>query len=318
MKRQGPQVSRHLDWNLLRSFTVIAQSRSITEAARRLNLTQPTVSVSLRRLEEQVGRRLIERSATHFALTEAGRALLAEAIEIQGSVERLQVRLDAAEGEIRGEAMIALASHIVFEAFDEALGAFSAAHPAASLHLDVVSSRIALEMVAARRAAMAICLVSRRDPLLDYTFFFRQHHGLFCGPRHRLFGRGDLTLEDLRDEVSVGSLADRTDASMIEIAGMRFRAGLRPEVAGRSRNLEEVRRMILAGVGIGPLPLHVAAADCAAGRLWRLPPFDNPPATEVSLVTAPEQVLSPLERALKQAFVDALAKYPPEARVLGG
>ncbi|MCA0922320.1 LysR family transcriptional regulator [Pseudooceanicola nanhaiensis] len=312
------KVSRHLDWNLLRSFVTIAQSSSITAAADRLNLTQPTVSVSLRRLEEQVGRRLIDRSPQSFDLTEAGRALLAEALEILGAVERLQVRLDAAEGVIRGEARIALASHVVSDLFDEAIALFSARHPEASLFLDVVSSRVAIEQVAARQAALAVGLVSDRDPMLDCIPFYRQHYALYCGPRHRLFGRTGLTLADLHDEVSVGLLTDRTDKAFLEVAGLRFRAGLRPEVAGRSRNLEEIRRMIIAGVGIGPMPVHIAARDCADGMLWRLPPYDQTATTEVFLISAADRALSPLEKAVKAAFLDVLADVPPEDRVYGG
>ncbi len=51
-----------LDWNLLRSFVVIAEVKSITRAAERLNLKQPSVSNALRRLEDRIGQRLVERT----------------------------------------------------------------------------------------------------------------------------------------------------------------------------------------------------------------------------------------------------------------
>ena len=51
-----------LDWNLLRSFVVIAEVKSITRAAERLNLKQPSVSNALRRLEDRIGQRLVERA----------------------------------------------------------------------------------------------------------------------------------------------------------------------------------------------------------------------------------------------------------------
>ena len=57
---------RELDWNLLRSFVVLAQSSSVTEAAGRLRLTQPSVSTALKRLESHVGRKLIDRAPGHF------------------------------------------------------------------------------------------------------------------------------------------------------------------------------------------------------------------------------------------------------------
>jgi DNA-binding transcriptional LysR family regulator len=48
---------RELDWNLLRTFVVLAESGSVTEAAQKLRLAQPTVSTALKRLEDRLGKR---------------------------------------------------------------------------------------------------------------------------------------------------------------------------------------------------------------------------------------------------------------------
>ena len=56
-----------LDWNLLRTFIVIVQEESVSRAAARLYLSQPAVSLSLKRLEERLGQRLIERDSHVFA-----------------------------------------------------------------------------------------------------------------------------------------------------------------------------------------------------------------------------------------------------------
>jgi len=310
-------VSRHLDWNLLRSFVTIAQARSITDAAQRLNLTQPAVSVSLKRLEEQVGRRLIERSATMFELTEAGRALLAEAEGITAAVARLPSSLERAETELSGEASIVLASHVICDEFDAALAAFHRRHPQVRLTLSVVASREALAMVAARRAELAVCLVSERNPALDHTFLFQEHFALYCGPTHPFFGRPDLRLSDLAGQNSVGFLTEQTDRALLEVASLRLRAGLSADVVGTSHNLEEVRRMIVAGFGIGPLPVHVAEPDCAAGRLWRLPPHDDTPRADIYAVTQQEAARSRIGEALWRAFSEQAQKRPPEERVYG-
>ena len=55
-------IRRQFDWNLLHTFTVIVEERSITGAANRLFLRQPSVSNALKRLEDQIGARLIDRS----------------------------------------------------------------------------------------------------------------------------------------------------------------------------------------------------------------------------------------------------------------
>eukprot|EP01031_Cornospumella_fuschlensis_P045950 gene45950-56238_t len=78
-----------LDWNLLRTFVVIAEVKSITRAAERLNLKQPSVSNALKRLEDRVGRRLVERDATRFDLTEVGQLLYEQAVEVFGTISQL-------------------------------------------------------------------------------------------------------------------------------------------------------------------------------------------------------------------------------------
>src|SRR4051812_34164201 len=81
---------RDLDLNLLRAFAVVAESGSVTEAARRLYMTQPAVSAALRRLTTAVGAPLFVRSGRGLALTGRGQRLRA------GLERHLQPLIDAA------------------------------------------------------------------------------------------------------------------------------------------------------------------------------------------------------------------------------
>ncbi|WP_164094295.1 LysR family transcriptional regulator, partial [Stenotrophomonas maltophilia] len=66
--------TKGLDWNLLRTFLIIAEDRSITRAAERLLLQQPSVSTALKRLEDTCGCRLFERGRP-LTLTPQGELL---------------------------------------------------------------------------------------------------------------------------------------------------------------------------------------------------------------------------------------------------
>ncbi|WP_339115243.1 LysR family transcriptional regulator [Thioclava sp. GXIMD2076] len=308
----------HLDWNLLRSFVTIAQSSSITDAAQRLCLTQPAVSGSLKRLEEQVGYRLIERSSTMFELTEAGRALLGEALEITATVSRLPASLGEAEKVLSGDATIVLASHVESPDFDAALATFHQRHPQVRLTLQVEASREGLAMVAAKRADMGVCVVGDSNNMqLDYTLLFQEHFGLYCGPTHPLFGREGLSVSDLEGFSSVGYLAESSNRALHELTALRQRCGLNLDLVGRSHNLEEIKRMVIAGFGIGPLPVHVVERDCAAGRLWRLPPYESTPQAGVYFVTQPAPLRSRIAEELHRIFTEQVETRPPEDRVYG-
>jgi len=80
------RFARVLDWNLLKYFVQIAECGSIGAAAERLQLSQPSVSAALRRLEAQLGLQLFLRTRKGVQLTAAGDVLLKECLDI---VERL-------------------------------------------------------------------------------------------------------------------------------------------------------------------------------------------------------------------------------------
>ena len=311
------RLARDLDWNLLRTFVALAESGSVTEAAERLRLKQPTVSNALKRLEDRLGKRLIERAPGTYRLTEAGRALHGEAVEIHGSIRRLSTLMRDVTDEVRGHVAIAMASHVVCPLLDDALAEFHARHPAATLSLDVSRSRDALEAVTARRASLAICLVRERSARLAYARLYREFFGLFCGPTHPLFGRTGLTFDDLRGMASVSFVTDQMDDALRPVALMRAEAGLDDRVVGASAHLEEVRRLIVAGLGIGPLPLHVVRRDVADGLLWRLPPYDDPPPIDVHLVWNPRSRMNRAETALLDTLRRAIAETPMSARTFG-
>ena len=136
----SPRLERlvwELDWNLLRTFVVIAEVKSITRAAERLNLKQPSVSNALRRLEDRVGRRLVERDATRFELTEVGQLLYEQSVEVFGTISQLPQLVRGVSDDVTGHVTIAVASHVVSPIFDRALIEFHRSYPRATLTINV-------------------------------------------------------------------------------------------------------------------------------------------------------------------------------------
>ena len=72
--------------------------------------------------------------------------------------------------------------------------------------------------------------------------------------------------------------------------------------------------MITAGLGIGPLPIHVARRDVEDGLLWRLPPYENPPAVDVYVIHNPRTHLNRAERSMLDMLLAGIREMPMEAR----
>lgn len=304
-----------LDWNLLRSFVVIAEVKSITRAAQRLSLTQPSVSNALRRLEERVGQRLVERDATRFELTEVGRVIYERSIEVFGTISQLPLLTREVSDEITGHVTIATASHVVSPLFDQALAQFHQNHPRASISISVAHSREVAKQVRERRASFGICLVRDQDPAIEYRMIYREFFAFFCGPHHKFYGRVGLTAADLEQEPLVSFQTDHISDGLRPVALLRSEAKLNADVVGVSSSLEEVRRMILAGFGIGALPLHVVRQDVATGALWRLPPYDELPAVDVYLLVKPDKAMNKAEQALLAGFKSIIDATPLQERI---
>lgn len=316
--RRAESFARRLDWNLLRTYMVIVESRGITSAAERLGLKQPSVSNALRRLEKSVGARLIERGPNRFRVTGAGERLYRECVEIHGTILRLADELKDVTDEIDEHVQIAMASHVMSPLLNDTLSTFHASHPRATLSVDILSSQDVIERVLHRSVSFAVCLVNEMNPRLEYRRLYREFFGLYCGPPHPLYGREGLTLADLKGQSSVSFSTDQFSDVLRPVAMMRAEAQLDDRIVGISSNLEEVRRMIVAGLGVGPLPIHVVTRDVRDGLLWRLPPYEAPPAIDVYVVFNPQTRFNRAEARLLDMLLEAIRSTPIEARTYDG
>ncbi|MCR6497701.1 LysR family transcriptional regulator [Shinella sp. CPCC 101442] len=314
MARQRRRFVWEIDWNLLRTFMVIVQERGLTAAGEKLSLKQPTVSNTLKRLETHMGCRLIERNASLFAVTPAGQRLYSECVALFDIVSGLPQHMEEQPGDLTGHIEIALASHVVCPLLDEALAAFHSAFPQVTLSLSVASSNDVVAAVLNRDACFGICLMQERHPRLEYDVLFRESFGYFCGARHPLFGKKDLPISTLRQEPYVSFKTDQMSGALWPVALLRQQEGFEGQTVGTSSHLEEVKRLIIAGFGFGPLPIHVVEEDVRAGRLWRLPPYENAPVIDVHVVYDGSARRSRAESLLLAELHQAIATIPFEQR----
>lgn len=284
-----------LDWNLIRTFMVIVEQGSITLAAESLGLQQPTLSNALKRLETSVDQRLIDRKPNYFRITTAGNKLYKECVLIFESVARFPGLVHDNNSELVGHITIAVTSHIVCPLFDKALQTFNKKYPKVTFQIRVEDSRTVIRRVFRKQSTLGICLVDKQNAKLSYQLMYRQYFGFFCGPSHPLFDKADITLEDLQGEASVSFPTDSEDGALHNVSKLRSKARFQYKLSGLSANLHEVRRMIISGIGIGPLPIHVAKKDVAIGNLRQVPPFNNLPAIDVYIVSNPKANLNRAE-----------------------
>ncbi|MGJ8597367.1 LysR family transcriptional regulator [Sulfitobacter sp.] len=285
----------NLDWNLLRTFMVVVEQQGISKAAHFLGLKQPTISAALKRLEEHTGQTLIIRKPNEFSLTRSGQVLYTECAKIFGSVSQLPSLLDLAHAELRGHVSIATTSHVISEHFDAFLDRFSNQHPQVTYSFTVSESDEVKTIVSQNRASFGMCLLHGPPTPLDSMILYREYFGLFCGMRHPLFHKPEIAVEDLQGEAFVAFQTEAEGGPLEVISRLRSYLGLANTRRGSSSSLNEIRRMIMANIGIGALPLHVAQQDVEAGHLRQLPPYDGLPLVNIYLISNPARRQSDAE-----------------------
>ncbi|MBA83888.1 LysR family transcriptional regulator [Thalassobius sp. S69A] len=307
----------NLDWNLLRTFMVVVEQRGISKAADFLGLKQPTVSAALKRLEQTTGKTLVIRKPNEFTITRSGQALYTECAKIFGTVSQLPSLLDSDNTELRGHLSIAITSSVISNHFEDFLHLFSSEHPQVTYSFTVYESEDVETMIAQNRASFGICLLSTMPQNLKTMVLYREFFGLYCGARHPLFHAQTIAPEDLVGEPFVAFQTEAEGGPLEAISRLRARVGLANTWRGVSSSLNEIRRMIMANIGVGALPLHVAKHDVAAGHIRQLPPYDALPMVNIYLITNPARRQSDAETAFLSACEAWIAEIDIETRTYG-
>lgn len=197
---------------------------------------------------------------------------------------------------------------------DAILEEFAADHPKVTFSVVVAESGEVLNRIRQNLASFGICLLDAPPKHVETRVLFREYFALYCGPRHRLCDKPEIGLADISGEASVSFQTELAGGPLDSVARLRERTRLATELRGVSSNLTEVRRMIIANLGIGALPTHVAERDVRAGLLRQLPPYSKLPAVDIHLVTNPRRKRSAREKVILDMFTKLLEDEPLTAR----
>lgn len=310
----SPQLS-NLDLNLLRTFFVIVEERSLTLASVRLQVSQPSVSAALQRLETTLDCQLIIRASRRFDLTRHGEILYAECTQIFRGVARIGEKLAGADRDITGTVRILAVTDVRYASFDQALHELHMRHPSVLVQIDTVSSPQALRSIARQHAPVALCLLTQPVAGLCCEYLEREEFGIFCGSSHPLFTQQHVSVDVLRDQDFVSFSCTSEGGTLEPMLALGVGIGIGNRVRGTSAHLGEVVRMVQAGIGIGILPVASVAQELKLGQLRRLRPEGVALGADLYLVTNPAMPLELAEASFLSIMREAIKADRPEPRL---
>jgi DNA-binding transcriptional LysR family regulator len=257
-----------MDTRQLAAFCAVVERRSFSQAAERLGVTQPAVSLQVRALEKRLGTQLLDRSGRRVEPTDAGWQLYRGAQRMLALEDQIVAGVAAStQGELAGDLVLGASTGPAAIAIPVALCEFQRESPNVRVFLIVSDTHSIVERVAARELELGIVGASRRHRGVRFEPFFTDQVVLACPVGHRFAGR-TVTLDELRGE-SLILMQEGAGVRQIVEDGLR-RQGVRLRDLDVRLELglqESVRRAVEAGYGVTFISRTAIESDLAAGTL---------------------------------------------------
>ncbi len=297
----------------LEYIIAVDEHRHFGRAARACGVTQPTLSMQLSKLEEELGLLIFDRSRSPVIPTVEGARIVEQARVVVRESLRLTHLAQKSRDELAGEFTLAVIPTLSTYVLPLFLPAFMKRHPSVELIIEEQQTEIIIENLRAGRVDAGLMATPLHDAaLIERVLFYEPFH-LFVSNDHPLARKPRIKQEDLdideiwlldkgncfRDQV----LSICGEARHLRPTGLRFESG----------NLETLKNMVLASSGYTILP-HLAVNALPAHRKKQVRPFRSPvPTREVSLVhertVLGARVIDALGRAIQRAIPDELANF---------
>lgn len=255
----------------LQCFIAVLEEGGFKRATARLGITQPALSYQIRRLEEELGVQVFHRGKSGVTPTEAGRALEQHAHQVIEAVREAQRAVREMSGGVSGEVRVGTIKCVGTYFLPHVLLGLRARHPLVRPRIEYRDSDELIETLRANRLDVAMAVDPPPDDRFESVGVFDEQISLVSGPTHPFYGRRTVDLEELKG-VPFVSLSPKTSAGSL-IRTYLERAGIAVSPAVSCDDVETVKRMVEAGMGVTFLPDMSTSDDVGRpgrpGRLWR-------------------------------------------------
>src|SRR5512132_1732740 len=274
-----------MDTRQLTAFCAVVERKSFSQAAERLGVTQPAVSLQIRSLEQRLGRQLLDRSGRRVEPTEAGLRLYASAQRLLQAEEQMLEELESDdEGVVTGSLELGASTGPGGTVVPVLLCQFQERHPDVRVRLSVSDTQTVVAQVADRELELGIVGAGRRHRGVTFEPFFRDEVVLVVPATHPYAGK-TVTLEQLRGEPLIvmqeGAGVRQVIEDELRKTGTRLKE-LEPRLELGLQ--ESVKAAVVAGFGVTFISRMAIEADLVAGTLATARVKGLDPAREISLV----------------------------------
>lgn len=294
-----------MNFDNLRLFRDIAQSRSISKAAENHGITPSAVSQTVNEIERVFGAQLLDRSNRPLTLTREGRLFS----DFCREVLRQWDTFDAALGELRnetdGSVRVAVIYSVGLSEMSQLEAEFSRRYPNARLEVEFLRPEKIYEAVSEDRVDVGLLSYPEPSKEIAVIPWREEQMALAAIPAHPLMNRDSIDPSDLN---GVDFITFDDELPISREIGRYFRQhGVEVNTTMRFDNIQTIKEAMLLGSGVSILPERILRSELAAGRLKAVPLAKPGLYRPLGIIHRKKKRF---HRAV-QAFLDLLKEAPP-------
>jgi LysR family transcriptional regulator, hydrogen peroxide-inducible genes activator len=295
--------------NELRYAVAVARERHFGRAAQACHISQPSLSIAIRKLEEELGIPLFERGHGDVSVTPAGEALLRQAGRVLEEVSALREMASLAQDQLSGPLRLGAIYTIGPYLLPELIPALHERAPAMPLVIEEnFTARLRERLKQGELDAIVVALPFEEPGVVTLPLYDEPFVALLPAA-HPLGQREHLTLDELADaQLLLLGAGHCFREQVVEACPRCLQSQAAPgTVAGnlQGSSLETIRHMVASGMGVTVLPCSAAGADRYAQRLLAVRRFEDPvPSRRVALAWRASFPRPQAIEALRQAVLE--------------
>lgn len=298
----------NITFRQMRLFLALAETGSVSGAARRMHVTQPTASMQLREVSESVGLPLYEVISRRVHLTEAGQALARTARAMLAEWENFGQTIDGMCGLTRGRLRVALVSTAKYFV-PRLLGSFCESHPAIEISLEVLNRDGVVARLRQNLDDLYVMSVPPDDLPLEDQVFLPNPLVLIASTAHPLARRRQLGLADLLGERFI--LREPGSGTRMAVDAHFDRHKFRPDLRLELGSNEAIKDAVAGKLGVAVVSRHSLPAEPATVGVVALRVRDFPIESNWHIVYPKGHQLSPIAAEFERHLLRQARQWSP-------
>jgi len=293
-----------MEFDQLRYFLQVAKRGNFTRAAEDLRISQPALSRSIQKLEDDLGQPVFERRARSVGLTDAGLLLQSRAQQVLSIIEDTMAEItdDGQSGRIRIGAIPTIAPYFL----PEILQKFSTEFPKASLIVQENTTDILLKSCTQGEMDLAIVALPVPVRYLEVEELFQEELLLVLPPEHPLADKSRIRITDVEPFPFV--LLDEAHCLSDSIVSFCRQRSFQPVAVERTSQLTMVQELVSLSHGVSLIPATAQRRDQSDRRVYRS--LANPkPTRTIAVVWNPYRFESRLMKAFRKQLQSSHAHH---------